>query len=282
MTFLKKLYSFSNSWLGTIIIVLLIIFFFVQAFVIPTGSMKNTLLVGDFLLVKKFSYGIPTPHIPWLEIPVLPDFNKNGHLITANGPKRGDIVVFRNPNNEKEHYVKRAVALGGDKVIYTNKTLYVRMFEGDEFMKENYPNDIISLGGQIYVKEPFKQKGIHYDENKDFESDILRFLSVGQFAMSAVHIKEFGENISLSGGNAYIYEVPENEYFMMGDNRDYSFDSRFWGSVPYRLIVGKPWFVYFSWDDEKNVRWDRVGRFVDSLENDENFIKEHKGKNELS
>ncbi len=68
-------------------------FFFIQAFVIPSGSMKNTLLVGDFLFVK-ISYGIPTPHIPWLEIPVLPDFNKDGHLIKAQGPQRGDIVVL--------------------------------------------------------------------------------------------------------------------------------------------------------------------------------------------
>ncbi|MCG4149669.1 signal peptidase I, partial [Campylobacter coli] len=93
MEILKKLYKFSQSWTGTVVIVLLVIFFFIQAFVIPSGSMKNTLLVGDFLFVKKFSYGIPTPHIPWLEIPVLPDFNKDGHLIKAQGPQRGDIVV---------------------------------------------------------------------------------------------------------------------------------------------------------------------------------------------
>ena len=95
MNFLKKFYTFFNSWTGTIIFVLLVIFFFVQAFIIPSGSMKNSLLVGEMLFVKKFSYGIPTPHIPWLEIPILPDFDDDGHLISGDGPKRGDIVVFR-------------------------------------------------------------------------------------------------------------------------------------------------------------------------------------------
>jgi len=273
MNFLKKLYHFSNSWTGTIIIVLLVIFFFVQAFVIPSGSMKNTLLVKDFLFVKKFSYGIPIPHIPWLEFAILPDFFDNGHLLKAEGPKRGDIVVFRNPHNTKEHYVKRCVALGGDKVVYANKSLYVRMKEGDEFMKEHYPNDLITLANELYVKEPYKQKGIHYDDRVDMENIIIRYLLANDFAMRPTFFKELGDHISLSGGNAYIFEVPENEYFMVGDNRDYSNDSRFWGSVPYSLIVGKPWFVYLSLDDDFNVRWERIGRFVDTLENDPKYIR---------
>ena len=95
MKILAKLYKFCSSWTGTFIIVFIVIFFIAQAFVIPSGSMKNTLLVGDFLFAKKFVYGIPTPHIPWLEIPVLPDFNNNGHLIEGNRPKRGEIVIFR-------------------------------------------------------------------------------------------------------------------------------------------------------------------------------------------
>ena len=111
---LKKLSNFANSWVGTIIIVLMVIFFIAQAFVIPSGSMKRSLLIGDHLFVKKFAYGIPTPHIPWLEIPVVPDFNGNGHLIEGKRPERGEIVVFRYPLNEKVHFVKRCVAVGGD------------------------------------------------------------------------------------------------------------------------------------------------------------------------
>ncbi len=89
---LKKIYNWSSSWTGTIVIVLTIIFFVAQAFVIPSGSMKNTLLIGDMLFVKKFAYGVPTPTIPWIEVKVLPDFKGNGHLIEGERPKRGDIV----------------------------------------------------------------------------------------------------------------------------------------------------------------------------------------------
>ena len=275
MNFLKKFYTFFNSWTGTIIFVLLVIFFFVQAFIIPSGSMKNSLLVGEMLFVKKFSYGIPTPHIPWLEIPILPDFDDDGHLISGDGPKRGDIVVFRYPHDEKIHFFKRCVAKGNDRVIYANKTLYVSMSEGEDFMRENYPkDDLIKLGGRLFVKEPYKQKGIHYEEQVNMDDLIEKYALLGQFAMTKINLKELG--------NAYVFDVPENEYFMMGDNRDFSSDSRFWGSVPYKLIVGQPWFVYMSFDKNYNIRWERIGRFVDSLENEEKFIKDDDSGDTLS
>ncbi|AJC93847.1 signal peptidase I [Campylobacter volucris] len=271
MNFLKKIYKFIQSWTGTLVVVLLVMFFFIQGFTIPTGSMKNTLLVGDFLFVKKFSYGIPTPHLPWVEIPLLPDFNKNGHLISSEGPKRGDIVVFRYPNEPRIHYVKRCVAKGGDEVVVANKTLYVRMVEGDEYMKDFYPNKTKIINGKMYVKEPYIKKGIHYDSRVDIESTFFKYLQLGQFAMKPMSFKELGPN-NIYGYNAYYFKVPENEYFMMGDNRDHSSDSRFWGSVEYKYIVGQPWFIYFSLDENKKVRWERIGRLIDTLENDEKYI----------
>lgn len=270
---LKKLRTFSESWTGTIIIVLLVIFFFIQAFTIPSGSMKNTLLVGDFLFVKKFSYGIPTPHIPWIEVPVLPDFNKDGHLISGEGPKRGDIVVFRSPQNTKVHFVKRCVAKGGDEVLMSGATLFVRMSEGDEYMRANFADKIALIEGRTFVKEPYNQKGIHNDERVDMERVYLEQLINDSFAMQPVFVKGFGD-ISASGGNAYYFKVPENEYFMMGDNRDHSSDSRYWGSVPYKFIVGTPWFSYFSWDEKFNIRWERIGRLVQTLQDDESLIHE--------
>ena len=101
MKFLSKLYRFSSSWTGTIIIVLFLIFFVVQSFVIPSGSMKRTLHVGDFLFAKKFSYGIPLPMLPWVQTTLIPDFNDNGHLIEGDKPKREDIVIFLFPKDEK-------------------------------------------------------------------------------------------------------------------------------------------------------------------------------------
>lgn len=276
MKILTKLYKFCSSWTGTFIIVFIVIFFIAQAFVIPSGSMKNTLLVGDFLFAKKFVYGIPTPHIPWLEIPVLPDFNNNGHLIEGNRPKRGEIVIFRNPENTKIHFVKRLFAVGGDEVIFDFKNMYLRPHEGDDFIDKNYDKkDIVILNGKKFVREPYKYKGIHYDEKVDMVSATLNYLKINKFYMQPLIVSEISQDLTNKiGFNAYYAKIANDEFFMVGDNRNNSNDSRFWGSVPYKLIVGKPWFVYFSWNSKKEIRWERIGRFVDTLQNDERFIYE--------
>ncbi len=236
--------------------------------------MKNTLLIGDHLFVKKFSYGIPVPHIPWIEVPVLPDFKGDGHIIDGDGPKRGDIVVFRYPGNTKIHYVKRCIALGGDEILYSNETLYLRYREGDEYMKTHFPpGQLKVLAGKLWVKNPYKSRfpGIHYDKNVDIFEQMNLYMQANQLAMRPAIIKEFPPKQGLMF-NAFYKKVPKNEYFMMGDNRDHSNDSRFWGSVPYSLIVGKPWFIYFSWDKNYNIRWNRIGRFIDSLQVDKNYL----------
>jgi len=244
--FLQKLYSWSSSWTGTVVIVLGVIFFVAQAFVIPSGSMKNSLLVGDMLFVKKFAYGIPTPTLPWLEVKVLPDFNGNGHLIDGDKPKRGDIVVFRYPHNDKIHYVKRCVANGGDILFLQDKKLFLHPHEGNEYVKEHFKGyETVELDQKLFVKDPYRKDhpGIHNDS------------TITQNNTPYIQLFTFGP-----------IQVPKDQFFMMGDNRDHSNDSRFWGTVEYKYIVGTPWFVYFSWDENKKIRWDRVFQTPSQLE----------------
>lgn len=254
MNLLKKIYHWSSSWTGTIVIVLSIIFFVAQAFVIPSGSMKNSLLVGDMLFAKKFAYGIPIPRLPWLEIKLLPDFNNNGHLIEGAKPKRGDIVIFRYPHNPKIHYVKRCVAKGGDILYIKDKKLYLHLNEGNKYIKEHYKGyQLETINDTIFIKNPYRKNhpGIHNDKS---------VIDNG--------IKELEPLFNTS-----FIQVPKDQFFMMGDNRDHSNDSRFWGTVEYKYVVGTPWFVYFSWDDKYNIRWDRVFKTPKQLEKTK-YIKE--------
>ncbi|NLC28479.1 MAG: signal peptidase I [Campylobacteraceae bacterium] len=278
-SFLAKFYKFSNSWTGTVVIVLLIIFFIAQAFVIPSGSMKRSLLIGDHLFVKKFSYGVPVPHLPWLEVPVLPDFFGNGHLVEGPKPKRGEIIVFRYPKEPKIHYVKRCVAVGGDEILYQDKAFFLRPNEGDKYILDNFPKDsIVSIEEKLWVKNPFMSQfaGIDYDDNVDLFSQMNLYLSVGELAMRPIYIKELEPKYQSIKHNAFYFKVPKDEFFMMGDNRDHSNDSRFWGSVPYDFIVGKPWFIYFSWDDDYVIRWDRIGRLISTVETNTHFLHDAK------
>ena len=241
-----KLVNFWNSWTGTFVVVFFVIFFIAQAFMIPTSSMVTTMLIGDGLFGKKFVYGMPIPRIPWLEIPILPDFNDNGHLWEGERPQRGDIVIFRYPHEEKVHYVKRCVGIGGDLVMVRDKHLIIKPHEGNDFVLANYPKEnIIEIGGAYWVIDPYREAhpGIHND------------FSIQNQNIYPQQIFNFGP-----------VEVPQDEYFMVGDNRDHSNDSRYWGSVAYKYIVGQPWFIYFSIDDDYSIRWNRMFRTVDSIE----------------
>ena len=250
--FLKKAHSFSTSWTGTIIIVLTLIFFVAQSFVIPSGSMKRTLLIGDFLFAKKFAYGITIPEVPIIGLKVLPDFNGNGHLIEGERPKRGDIVIFYVPTNKRDHFVKRCVAVGGDELLYYDKHLLIHFHEGDEYIKKNYPaNKIVKAMNKLWVDNPYINKfpGIQYKPEYLGNSFLLMLQNLDRIDMKPVFIEELKAQVSgmyQTPINAFYKKVKNDHFYMIGDNRDNSDDSRFWGSVPYSLIIGKPWVTYFS------------------------------------
>ena len=313
--FLKKLYHFSGTWTGAIFFVLIMIFFVAQSFVIPSGSMKRSMLIGDFLFAKKFSYGIPIPELPWVGLKVLPDFNDNGHLIEGDRPQRGDVVIFHVPTDEKIHYVKRCIAVGGDEILYYDKHLLLHLHEGDSYIKAHYPKaKTISLMGKLWVTDPYKEKfpGVQYQPEYDANSFLLMLQRIDQIDMKPLFIENFKiPAYTLNGTpvNVFYKKVEPDHYYMIGDNRDNSNDSRFWGAVPYRLIIGQPWFTYFSleyrsyervykgigggrdhqalsricadlelgskacekkWDHYRySIRWSRVGRSIKSIEREE-------------
>jgi len=243
--FISKAYKFSNSWTGTIVIVLFVIFFIAQAFRIPSGSMKDTLLIGDHLFGKKFAYGIPMPHIPFIETSIMP-WSDSLKLVDGDKPKRGDIIIFRYPHNTKTHFVKRCVGLPGDELFVVEKELYLHHREGDEWINKNFKDyETIKFAGKLWVKNPYVKEhpGIHHDN---------KIVNNGRYPMPIFNFAPF--------------KVEENNYFMMGDNRDHSNDSRFWGTVPYENIEGTPWFIYFSIDKNWEIRWDRIGKTPTDLE----------------
>lgn len=242
---LQKAYKFSNSWTGTIIIVLLIIFFVAQAFRIPSGSMKDSLLVGDHLFAKKFAYGTPMPHIPFLEVSIMP-WSDRLRLFDGDTPKRGDIVIFRPPHNTKQHFVKRCVALPGDELFILKKDLYIHHSKGDAWIQKEFADyEIIIFDNKLWVKNPYTKNhpGIHHDD---------KIINDGRQPQPLFNFAPI--------------RVEKDNYFMMGDNRDHSNDSRFWGAVPYENIEGTPWFIYFSVDENWEIRWDRIGKTPTDLE----------------
>ena len=214
-----------ESWVWTIIIILLLRAFVVQAYMIPTGSMEDTLLPGDFLLVTKFDYGLEIPYtgikaIEW------------GQL------HRGDIVIFRYPFDGRD-FIKRIIALPGDTVKIRNKVVYIN----GKPLDEPY---VVFKDSIIY---PFP-----IDIDTTLETMQRLWLS-RKFMMGRNFIRDnFGPVV-----------VPPGHVFVMGDNRDFSYDSRFWGPLPIEDLKGRPLIIYFSWDSNgpfwklwERIRWKRL------------------------
>jgi signal peptidase I len=184
--------------LVAIVLALFIRTFVIQAFKIPSGSMKETLKIGDHILVNKFIYGVKMPFLQTTIIPV-------------KDPKRGDIVVFKFPEDPGKDFIKRVVGVAGDVIEIRDKQVYLN----SKVLNHDY--------------------GIHTDSYI--------------FPASVQPRDNFGPVV-----------VPPHSIFVMGDNRDQSYDSRFWGFVDLKAVKGKALMIYWSWDKENfGVRWNRLG-----------------------
>ena len=199
--------EYSKSFFPVLLIVLVLRSFVAEPFRIPSGSMMPTLLVGDFILVNKFAYG--------LRLPVL-----HTKIADLGEPERGDVVVFRFPRNPEEDYIKRIVGLPGDRIGYFNKTVYIN--------GEPMPQWVVGV-----------YHGVGSGEVMTGAEERIEDLAGRRH-----HILIRPDRLNVEGE----YVVPEGHYFVLGDNRDNSNDSRFWGFVPEENLVGKAFIIWLNWD----------------------------------
>ena len=214
-----------------IIVVFLLRSFLFEPFKIPSGSMIPTLLINDLILVNKFHYGVRLPVI-------------NLKVLDNNSPQRGDVMVFRYPPKPSLDYIKRVVGLPGDEVAYLNKKLTIN---GKPLSKTVLP-DFFDEDSMRYAKQ-FEEVTVN---NKHYR--LLNDDDRPAFIPGADDFP-YKQNCRYSS-EGVVCKVPEGQYFMMGDNRDNSLDSRYWGFVPEKNIVGKAFFVWMNFGNFK-----RIGRF---------------------
>ena len=212
--------EYSISFFPVILVVFVLRSFLVEPFKIPSGSMIPTLLIGDFILVNKYTYGI--------RIPVL-----NLKVVELNSPKRGDVMVFRYPADPSLDYIKRVVGLPGDRLEYRNKALTIN----------GMPAPQRQVGD--YESRERLQYFPRYLENFDgAEHEIILEKETPGFVAGGMDLRHSGNCDYNSGG--LVCTVPAGHYFAMGDNRDNSSDSRVWGFVPDENIVGKAFFIWLN------------------------------------
>jgi signal peptidase I len=214
--------EYPKSFFPVILIVFVLRSFLVEPFRIPSGSMIPTLLIGDFILVNKFAYGIRLPIV-------------NRKIIEVGEPQRGDVMVFRYPEDPSLDYIKRVVGLPGDRISYVNKRLTVNGKEVEVKAAGDYLHKRAT-----YAKQYIERVGDHTH----------RILVEDDAPASVPFVKQFPFRENCSYNNeGFSCTVPPGHYFMMGDNRDNSADSRVWGFVPDENIVGKAFFIWFNFSE---------------------------------
>jgi signal peptidase I len=235
--FIKEVKSF------TLIILSVLIFRSVlfEPFKIPSGSMIPTLLIGDFILVNKFSYGLKVPFSDWFTDPV--------YVTGPSLPERGDVIVFKYPKDTNLNYIKRVIGLPGDTVEVIDKVVYVN----------NKPIETEEIEGKEIIE----------DMDEKYKSYQFKFLKTKTGEKTHISQVDTGNDYF---ANYYKFTVPKDNYFVMGDNRDFSADSRRWGTVPFSHIKGRAIMVWFSlsvpwpWSEDEQESWKfrplRIGTII--------------------
>jgi len=221
--------SFYKEWVEPFLIAAVVALFIrqfvVEAFKIPSGSMIPTLTIGDHLLVNKFVYG---PRIPFMDT----------RIFTWKEPQRGEVIVFKYPENEDKNFIKRIVGLPGDKIQIINGKLFI--------------NDQV-----VPIKATSAPADKSIEEGLSFGKPMLYEERLGTVTHTMQYL------VDQSGKNDGPWLVPKDSVFVMGDNRDNSQDSRFWGFVKENKILGRAFIIYWSWDgDGRWVRWERIGNLI--------------------
>jgi len=221
---LPLIVEYAKSLFPVILLVFVLRSFIVEPFRIPSGSMLPSLHIGDFILVNKFKYGIRLPVI-------------NKKIFDLGDPQRGDVTVFRFPHDPKVNFIKRVVGVPGDTILYVDKQLFVNGRKVDIEPAGEYAYQEASKRGKVADRylEALADEGQH---------EIL------------IDNSRTGREMEI--------RVPEGKYFVMGDNRDHSNDSRYWGFVPDENLVGKAFFIWFSWKSATGggVEWKRIGNII--------------------
>ncbi len=208
----KTFKEYAEALLIALILAFFIRSFVVQAFKIPSGSMLETMQIGDHLLVNKFLYGVKLPFV-------------NKTVIPVSEPKFQDIIVFKYPEDRSKDFIKRVIGTPGDTIEIRDK-------------------QVLRNGKKL--TEPYaRHSSSHINDNS--------------FPMKKWPPHSY---VPVLRDNLGQIQVPKNKYFVMGDNRDESYDSRFWGYVDEEDVVGKAWRIYWSWKGLSEIRWTRIGDYV--------------------
>jgi signal peptidase I len=288
----QKAKEYIESLLFAVLAAFFIITFFVQNTRIPTGSMENTILVGDFVLVNKFIYGAESPkYIPFTQVEI-PHFR----LPALRDPHRGDIVVFEYPGSADRikaedlgvDYVKRCIGVPGDTIQVINKVVYVNHKQAPIPPHIVYSNPVTDPPGYIDPNSPpIFPRGMPWNSDNYGPLIVPKKgytikLTPGNVEQWGIIIdREYGKKVvavqdsvvTIEGKPVTSYTFKKNYYFMMGDNRDNSLDSRFWGFVSRDMVIGEAFITLFSWD--RDIPFADLFRLIGSIRPDRILLLLH-------